>query len=94
MVVQRNKMSNGLNWRSQKQWADFVDNHDTSSLWDKMEVVDSRQFRVKKEQKAEIRLTLNWQALEQLKTLAKRKKMSPKKLLRQHILEWLNQETT
>ncbi len=87
-------MPKSIKFGTQKEWADFVDTHDTSSIWEKMEVVDNKQFHVKRRQKAEIRLTLNKRALEQLKTLAKQKKMSPKELLRQHILDWLSHETT
>jgi len=87
-------MPKRIKFGTQKEWADFVDTHDTSSIWEKMEVVDNKQFHVKRRLKAEIRLTLNKRALEQLKTLAKQKKMSPKELLRQHILDWLSHETT
>jgi len=32
---------------TEKEWADFVDTRDTSSIWEKMEVVDNKQFMLK-----------------------------------------------
>ncbi len=40
-------MPKSIKFGTQKEWADFVDTRDTSSIWEKMEVVDNKQFMLK-----------------------------------------------
>jgi len=78
--------------QSEEELASFVDERDTAPYWDAMEPVDPGSFRIRRRSQTAVRVPVSRDTLENLKELAHQRGRPLDDLLREWMLERLDEE--